>query len=150
MFWIYIAQYAIKNNQLWIGYDINQNFIDYTNEGDNAMNNDVILMDKFPKSDVCIMVESFYHFIGNIELILEKMLKSSNRVIISEPIKNLSNNKDIGFLAKKSVNDGKGEENFMFTENSFLSTLDKYKSILSFNYKVIKKDRDTLVVLKCN
>jgi len=118
--------------------------------GYNAMNKDIILMDKLPKNDVCIMAGSLYHFIDNIELILEKMLKSSRKVIISEPIKNLSNNKYIGFFAKKSANAGNGEENFRFTENSFLSTLDKYKKSLSFKYEVIKKDRDILVVLECN
>lgn len=148
---IYIAQYAKENNKKWIGYDINQNFIDYANKrGYNAINKDIMSTDKLPLNDVCIMVGSLYHFIDNIELILGKMLESSSKVIISEPIINLSNSKYIGFFAKKSANAGNGEEDFRFTENSFLSILDKYKEILSFKYDVIKKDRDILVILKCN
>jgi hypothetical protein len=87
------------------------------------------------KNDLCIMVESLYHFIDNIELILVKMLKSSNGVIISEPIKNLSNNKYPDFFAKKSTNAGNGDEN--------------YKDELLFSYEIIKKYRDTLVVKEC-
>jgi hypothetical protein len=80
------------------------------------------------------------------------MLKSSNRVIISEPIKNLSNNKYLGFFAKKSANAGNagnGEEIFRFSEESFIKILENYKDKLLFSYEIIKKDRDILVVIKC-
>jgi hypothetical protein len=64
---IYIAKYAKENNKNWIGYDINQSFIDYANScGYNAINKNIILMDKLPKNDLCIMVGSLYHFIDNI------------------------------------------------------------------------------------
>ncbi len=76
------------------------------------------------------------------------MVSHSNRVIISEPIKNLSNNKYIGFFAKKSANAGNGEEEFRFTEKSFLDMLNHYSKKLSFNYNIVEKNRDILVVLE--
>lgn len=147
---IFIAKYAKKNNKNWKGFDINDSFVSYAiAEGFDATNKN-ILLDSIPKSDVCIMAGSLYHFIDNIEFVLGKMLKSSKKVIISEPIKNLSNNKYIGFFAKKSANAGNGEEEFRFTEISFLNILNQYKIKLSFEYEIIKKDRDILVVLKCS
>lgn len=146
----FIAKYAKENNKNWKGFDINDSFVSYAiAEGFDATNKN-ILLDSIPKSDVCIMAGSLYHFIDNIEFVLGKMLKSSKKVIISEPIKNLSNNKYIGFFAKKSANAGNGEEEFRFTEISFLNILNQYKIKLSFEYEIIKKDRDILVVLKCS
>ncbi len=145
---IYIAEYAKKSNKKWIGLDINDEFILYaTKEGYNAIKKDIIT-DALPKGDVCIMAGSLYHFIDNIELVLKKMLGSSNKIIISEPVKNLSNNKYIGFLAQKSADAGNGNEAFRFTENSFIKTLEKYKENLHFEYETIKKTRDILVVLQ--
>lgn len=147
---IFIAKYAKKNNKKWKGFDINDRFVSYAiEEGFDATNRN-ILLDPIPKSDVCIMAGSLYHFIDNIELVLGKMLASSKKVIISEPIKNLSNNRYIGFFARKSANAGNGEEEFRFTEISFLNILDQYKTKLSFEYEIVKKDRDILVVLKCS
>jgi hypothetical protein len=147
---IYIAQYAKKTNKQWIGYDINQNFIDYANSGGyNAMNKNILSKENFPKNDICIMSGSLYHFLYNIEQILNKMLISSKKVIISEPIKNLSNSKYFGFFAKKSANTGNGEEEFRFTRDSFIEILEEYKIKLSFEYDIIKEDRDILVVLTC-
>ncbi len=146
---IYIAEYAKKRQKNWIGLDINNEFISNAKkQGYSAIKKD-ILSDPIPKGDVCIMAGSLYHFIDNIEIVLSKMLKSSNKIIISEPIKNLSNNKYIGFLAKKSANAGSGNETFRFTEKLFIDILEKYKKNLHFEYKIIKKDRDILVKLTC-
>jgi len=146
---IYIAQYAYQNDIMWIGLDINDDFIANAKEqGFNAINKN-ILNEPIPKNDICIMAGSLYHFIDNIELVLHKMLNSSKKVIISEPIENLSNNKYIGFFAQMSANAGNGEEKFRFTGNSFINLLNKYKDILSFEYEIIKKDRDILVILTC-
>ena len=101
---IYIAQYASITNRRWIGLDINESFIRYANSKNYKAIKKDILVAEIPKNDVCIMIGSLYHFIDDIELVLTKMLQSAGRVIISEPIKNLSNNKYIGFLAKKSGN----------------------------------------------
>ena len=145
---IYIAEYAKKKKKTWIGMDINEKFILYARDkGYNALHENVMSEQQFPKSDVCIMSGSLYHFIEDIEFILKKMLLCSPKVIISEPISNLSNNKYLSFLAKKSANVGYGHEEFRFTEDSFLDTLDQYAEILLYSYNIIKKDRDILVVL---
>lgn len=146
---VYIAKYAKSNGKDWVGLDINDEFVRFAKaQGFNALNKN-ILNDDIPKSDVCIMAGSLYHFIENIETILIKLLDGSKKVIISEPIKNLSNNKYIGMFARKSANAGNGDEEFRFTESSFIEMLEKYKEKLSFTYEIIKIDRDILVVLKC-
>ena len=146
---IYIAQYALITNRKWIGLDINESFVKYANSKNYKAINRDILVAEIPKNDVCIMIGSLYHFIDDIELVLRKMLESSNKIIISEPIKNLSNNKYVGFFAKKLADAGRGDEEFRFTESSFIEVLDRYKNDLLFDYEVISKDRDILVVLTC-
>jgi len=148
---IYIAEFAKNNNKIWTGYDINQNFISFAKKGGyNAINKDIIELKSFPKSDVCIIIGSLYHFIHDLENILTKMLESSSKVIISEPIKNLSDHRYIGFFAKKLANAGKGDEQLRFNEHSFLDILNKYKDKLSFNYKIVSIDRDILVIINKN
>ena len=145
---IYIAEYAKKSDKEWKGYDINEKFIEYASKkGFNAINKNIFEIDKLDNNDVVIIVGSLYHFNERIDILLEKMLNSTKKVIISEPIKNLSNSKYMGFIAKKSANAGHGEESFRFTKESFLQTLDKFKNKLSFEYEVISEDRDILVVL---
>jgi len=146
---IYIAQYALITNRKWIGLDINESFVKYANSKNYKAINRDILVAEIPKNDVCIMIGSLYHFIDDIELVLRKMLESSNKIIISEPIKNLSNNKYVGFFAKKLADAGRGDEEFRFTESSFIEVLDRYKNDLLFDYEVISKDRDILVVPTC-
>ncbi|MDB4178053.1 hypothetical protein N9797_01800 [Gammaproteobacteria bacterium] len=144
---IHIAEYCYSTNRKWLGLDINNKFVEYAcKNGFTAEQKDIMTME-IPNNDVCIMVGSIYHFINDIEHVLKKMLVSSKKVIISEPIKNLSNNKYIGFFAKRSANVGQGMESFRFNESNFVELLDNHKERLSFNYKIISKDRDILVVL---
>lgn len=145
---IFIADFAKKSGRNWVGFDINAKFVSYAkNNGYNAINKN-ILDCEIPENDVCIMLGSLYHFIDQLDLVIEKMLSHSKKVIISEPIINLSNNKYIGFLAKKSANTDNGEHTFRFTEQTLLDTFDILQEQLSFKYSVIKKDRDILLLLK--
>lgn len=144
---IFIAEYCDVHHLSWMGLDINSGFVSYAKEkGYNAILGDIQEFE-FPQVDTIIMIGSLYHFINDIEHILEKMLKSGKKIIISEPIKNLSNHQVIGIFAKKAANAGKGDEEFRFNEQTFIDTLNQYTDKLNFTYQVISKDRDILVEL---
>ncbi len=142
-----IAQECKKRNISWIGFDINEYFVKNTKtQGFNAILADIISLPSFPKADVCIICGSLYHFVNDMDSLLCKMLNSSSKIIISEPIENLSTKK--GFIGKIShilTNAGKGEENFRFDKTSIIETLNKYSQLHHFTYTTISIKRDILI-----
>ena len=88
---IYIAEYCKSNNISWIGIDSNTNFVNQAKrKGFDGRCIDLLSLSELPKADTCIMIGSLYHFHKDIHLLLSRMLETSNTLIISEPIKNLS------------------------------------------------------------
>lgn len=143
---VYVASYCKVNGKVWTGYDLNDNFVKYAcSLSYNAHQKDITDFESFPKCDVSIIIGSLYHFGDNASNMIKKMISSSKKVIISEPIINLSSREDVvGLIARKSTNTGKGHQEFRFNESSFLKMLND----LNVNYKVISIDKDILVVLE--
>lgn len=144
---IIIAQECKKRNISWIGYDINEYFVKKAElKGFKAFQADLSTLDSFPKSDVCIMCGSLYHFKDEIGNLLAKMLNSSPKIIISEPIENISSQKGIlGKISRFLTNAGKGNENFRFDKTSIIETLDKYSELHHYTFKTISITRDILI-----
>jgi hypothetical protein len=144
---IFIAKACKDKNINWIGIDININFVKFAQKnGFNAQKNDISEMCTLPSADVCVIIGSFYHFYNEIETMLMKMLKSAPRILISEPVKNLSAKKGfIGSISKILTNAGKGHENFRYNEESILKTLDEFKIKFNFTYKIISIKKDILI-----
>jgi len=147
---IYIANECKKKGILWTGIDINENFVNFANrKGLHAIKADLTQIETLPLSDICIMSGSLYHFHNEMGLILNKMLASAKRIIISEPIINLSSKKGfVGTISRKLTNAGKGAENFRFDEQSIIDTMDKLKDKMNFEYRVISIKRDILIEIK--
>ena len=140
-----IAEYCTKGNIKWTGFDFNEHFIlKATSKKYNVKIVDLSNVSSFPKSEMCLMIGSLYHFHDEINSLLSKMLISSKTIIISEPIKNLSDRKNIiGWIARKSANAGKGNVPFRYNEIALLNMLNEESKKLSFHYKIIdyyKKD----------
>lgn len=131
----------------WMGIDMNENFVRFARKkGYNAVQNDITKIETLPLSDICIMVGSLYHFHTEISLIIDKMLASSRRIIISEPIINLSSNDGfLGKLSRRFTNAGKGAENFRFNKKSIIEALDTLKIKRNFEYRIISINRDILI-----
>lgn len=149
---IYVAELCKKNNITWIGYDINPYFTKYAKKkGFNASVVDISEIHELPKSDVCIISGSLYHFYPNAHELLKKMVNSSNKVLISEPVRNFSSKSGlIGKIAHIFSNAGKGEEIFRFNETSIIDFLDTYKKELHFSYIVQSIKRDIVIQITPN
>lgn len=150
---IFIAEYCKMNNIKWKGYDLNTHFVSEAKKKNyDAECVDLSEVLEFPKSEICLMIGSLYHFNGEVESILTKMLKSSTLLIISEPIMNLSAHKNIiGWLARKSANAGNGNVPFRYNKESFLRLLDEEGRKLNFNYTILDYyKKDIIVALKKN
>lgn len=143
----YIAEYCRQNKVEWLGYDMNDSFVQHALDlGYNAKQADIIQLEKIPACDVCIMQGSLYHFYDKLDFIFNLVFASTDRFIISEPIKNLSSRPGIlGKIARISANAGKGNEQFRFTEKTFRSMLDDYKMKFKYDYRILYKKRDMIV-----
>ena len=142
---ILIAKFCKENNIKWFGYDLNEYFVSKAkNKSYEAKCVDLSTISELPTMEICLIIGSLYHFHEEIHFLLSKMLNSSKIIFISEPIKNLSNSKNIiGWIARKSTNAGKGKIPFRYRENSLLEMLNEESKKLSFSYKIIgyyKKD----------
>jgi len=145
---IIIADFCRKNNILWTGYDINESFVNYAKiRGYNAVQSDVKEVEVLPVNDLCIISGSLYHFAEKTDLFFIKILNSSKRIIISEPVKNLSDNRGlIGFIAKHSANSGKGYKKFRYTEKTIIEMIEQQKIKHRFDYKILYKFRKDLII----
>jgi hypothetical protein len=147
---IVIADYCKKREIFWEGIDINENFVKYAKQkGYNVHCQDVSGTNSFVKTDLCLISGSLYHFNPQQRIILfSKILSSATKVLISEPVINLSERKGfIGFIARRSANAGKGRESFRFNELSLKSALDELGSQYHFNYKTVGFIKKDLIVL---
>ena len=144
---IYIAEYCMKHNKTWMGYDISEYFCNRAiGFGYNAQVADIVKIEKFPAATTIIMCGSLYHFSDKIDILLKKMLNSANKIIISEPIKNLSSgNGIISKLSKIFTNAGKGKEEFRYNKETIIQMLEQYKDSLMFTYKIVSVKRDILI-----
>lgn len=145
---ILLAEFCKKHNISWTGLDINSGFVNRAKgKGFNATQCDIAETDFFPKADICFMSGSLYHFADNADDIFRKMLEASERIIISEPVKNISESKGLlGYIAKRSANSGKKHEIFRFNEILLMKLLEKEKSNFGFNYRVIERYKKDLII----
>jgi len=151
---IYVAEYCKKKGLVWTGIDINNKFVTRARRlGYNAHQSDLVTLDELPKADVCIMAGSLYHFHPHHTFqILEKMVDAADRLIISEPVSNLSSRRGlIGFLAKRAASIGKGNEEFRYNFPLLLATLKEHGSSLDCRVVSVKSIyKDSIIILEKN
>jgi trans-aconitate methyltransferase len=89
-----------------------------------------------PRADVAIMQASLYHFLPDADEILRRMLAAANRrVIISEPVRNLSSSTVplVGAIARRSADPGVGRHAERFTETALDQLMAPYDVRASFH-----------------
>ncbi|MGI8902684.1 MAG: class I SAM-dependent methyltransferase [Solirubrobacteraceae bacterium] len=110
----------------YIGLDVNERFVSaLRGRGLDARRLDLSASDApLPAADVAIMQASLYHFPPDAGRILERMLAAAReRVIVSEPIRNLSTSTlpGVARVGRRAANPGVGGHAERFTE----ATLDE-------------------------
>lgn len=150
---IFIAEYCKSNNILWAGIDSNESFVNNAKRKNlNGKCIDILSLSELPKAEMCIMIGSLYHFHRDIHQLLSRMLEASDTLIISEPIKNLSDqNNLIGRIAKQSANAGNGNEAFRYNQTILQEVLTEESKKLDFNFKIIDfYKKDIIIVIEKN
>ena len=150
----YIAAYCGKKNIVWQGIDINKSFVKRAvMKGFESVCKDILEVGSFAKNDLCIIGGSLYHFNPDQRIdLFQKMFSSAEKIIISEPIRNLSDQKGLlGFIARRSANAGKGQEHFRYNEQSLRFVLDELGKSVGCSYKVVGfGQKDMIILLKRN
>jgi len=148
---IVVAEFCRQHKKKWLGIDITDAFVSYADrKGFNALHGDITHMIKIPASDVCLMVGSLYHFANGVEEVISKVLASTQRIIISEPINNFSSRHDlIGWLARHLSAVQNNPAQFRFTENTLIGHLRDLQDTCGFQFTILDKDpRDIILEIK--
>ena len=145
---IVIADFCKKNNIHWIGYDVNGPFVKNAVKNNfNAHQMDILKSKKFETADICLIIGSLYHFHLSLEILLQKMFDCAPILLISEPIKNLSQSKGIiGKLAKGASDVNNQAQNFRFNELTLTNVLTELSIKLNFKIEVIEKFNKDIII----
>lgn len=96
----------------YTGADLNPEFVTRLRGlGANAVVLDLTGSDPLPEADVVIMQASLYHFLPGAQTIIERMLAAARqRVIVAEPIRNLSTSRLpwLAALGRRGTDPGSG------------------------------------------
>jgi hypothetical protein len=141
----YIAEWAAKKGIRWTGFDISEKFVTCAKKkGFDAQIADLRKLQELPKASVCLMCGSLYHFNLEPGKMIKKMLEAAPKVVICEPIKNLSSSGGlVGWIARKSAGTKNGMEEFRYNATSLIELLDEFSVQLNYSYRIngtFKKD----------
>jgi hypothetical protein len=148
---ILIANWCYKNNLLWFGIDINDNFLktakkNHHNVQKKYIDNKIIL----PDNNLVIIAGSLYHFNDSIISFIDNILSQTSKLIILEPIFNLSKLKILNTLLKYSSNIDSKSHNFRYTEENLINIINKLDNS-KFKINISKPNwKDLLIVIKKN
>lgn len=145
---IIIADFCKKNKIEWVGYDVNSPFVNNAKKNNfNAIQQDILKVEQFEKADICLMIGSLYHFHQSLDVLFKKMFDCAPVLIISEPIKNLTQSKGIiGKLAKGSSDINGVDQNFRYNEQTLIQKLNELRLILNFKIEVIEKFNKDIII----
>lgn len=145
-------RYLRARNSAYIGLDVNDGFVQgLLADGVDArrvdLGNDA---EPLPGADVALIQASLYHFLPHPEPIVERMLAAArDRVIVSEPIRNLSSsgNPLLGRLGRRASEPGAGGGDQRFTEETLDRLMDRYSDRVLRTF-LIPGGREKVYVLR--
>ena len=146
---IHIASFCRKTDRSWVGYDINDVFVDHALKfGHDAVCTDILSLESLPRADVLIFAGSLYHFNENMHKIWELMTSCSKKIILSEPIRNITSLKNgIGKIGAKASTVKNGAESFRFDRHSLIEMLNRFQEPYHFSYQIISEKKDILIAI---
>jgi hypothetical protein len=143
-----IARYCREKNCKWYGIDKNESFIEYAiDEGFAVEKKNIDVNTKLMRTDVILMMGSLYHFHENAAELIKNMMNSANRILLSEPVKNLTSNRLYGKIAGNFSDSGAGSENFRYTRKSLTELAANICADSLFSYKIVYEGEKDLILL---
>jgi SAM-dependent methyltransferase len=121
----------------YVGLDVNERFVAaLRRRGVDARTLDLAADDEpLPSADVALMQASLYHFLPDAGRLVERMLQAArDRVIVSEPIRNLATSgvPVVRLLGRRAADPGVGGHADRFTEESLDRLMERYPVAKAF------------------
>jgi SAM-dependent methyltransferase len=134
----------------YTGLDVNEGFVSLLRRrGVDAHVTDLANSDAaLPPADVVLMQASLYHFLPDAHTLVERMIGAArDRVVISEPIRNLASSDFplVGLLGRRAADPGVGGHADRFTESTFDALMERYEVSAAF---LIPGGREKVYVLR--
>ncbi len=145
------ARFLKQRASSYIGLDVNDGFVaKLRTRGIDARQLDLANNgEPLPTADVALMQASLYHFLPDASPIIDRMLAAAtDRVIISEPIRNLaqSNLPLVSLLGRRAADPGVGGHAHRFTEETLKDLMEPYEDRLLKSF-LIPGGREQVYVL---
>jgi hypothetical protein len=145
---IVVARYCKDHQIQWTGLDINPAFVHNAELHHFKASVADIRKTEIPAADTLVICGSLYHFHSTIDDLFLKMLNASGRIVLSEPVRNLSSGKGIiGKLAKASAKVEGEDQPFRYTEETLRVELERMRPILDFRYRIVERISKDIVIL---
>ncbi|PZS08047.1 MAG: hypothetical protein DLM64_13495 [Solirubrobacterales bacterium] len=119
----------------YVGLDVNEGFLaGLRHRGVDARRLDLASTspaEPLPPADVVIIQASLYHFLPDAAVLVDRMLAAAReRVIVSEPIRNLSTSglPGVGLLGRRAADPGVGGHGERFTEATLDELMARYST----------------------
>ncbi|MHB8657150.1 MAG: methyltransferase domain-containing protein [Solirubrobacteraceae bacterium] len=124
-------RYLRARRSSYIGLDVNERFVSRLRRaGIDARVIDLASGDQpLPPADVALIQASLYHFLPEPGRLIDRMLLAAReRVVVSEPIRNLASSELplLGALGRRAADPGVGGHTQRFTESSLDALMKRY------------------------
>ena len=125
-------RYLRSRSSSYIGLDVSERFVGaLRRRGVDARALDLAASgEPLPSAEVAIIQASLYHFLPDAGRIIERMLEAaSDRVIVSEPIRNLASSEMplLRLLGRRATDPGVGGAERRFTEETLDELMARYR-----------------------
>ena len=125
----------------YVGIDVNDRFVEWCKRaGVDVRSADLASTGPpLPAADIAIIQASLYHFLPDARSVVDRMLEAaSERVIVSEPIRNLASSKlpIVGLLGRRAADPGVGGHAGRFTEETLDRLMDGYGSLVRRSFAI--------------
>lgn len=115
----------------YLGLDFNGDFVMHVRRRDIEVRWFNLLRDPIPAADYVVMCSSLYHFEGDTDRVIQKMRQSARcGVIISEPVRNLSDLPVVGGLFVLLTSAGVGSSSQRFDSDSFAALVRRHGGVV--------------------
>jgi SAM-dependent methyltransferase len=136
----------------YVGVDVNSRFVArLRRSGVDARCHELTRdAEPLPVADVVIMQASLYHFLPDAEWIVDRMLAAAReRVIVSEPIRNLASSgvPGVSLVSRRAADPGVGGHTGRFTEATLDQLMKRHRGQVSSAFK-IPGGREKVYVLR--
>jgi len=137
---LYTRYLKFKDVQ-YFGLDLNEAFIaKLRSAGIYAVRADITTVAELPKVDIAIIQASLYHFLpSDAGQVIKKLMQAARRkIIIAEPVRNLSTHKFgwLASLAQLQTDAGRGAEALRYNAQSLAREMAPFESSIERSFRI--------------